>query len=99
MVPVPVWKGPGWPAASLPEHGPSAVWSSGMERTSLAVGAEEEGSPGSADSTSEASLLVNGVFDPIQELGDLSVDSWLLATFLAPAYNPVDIVSAVFFTG
>lgn len=61
--------------------------------------AEEEVLRGSADSTSEASLLVHGGFYPIQELGDLSVDSRLLPTFLAPAYNPIDVVSSILLTG
>lgn len=61
--------------------------------------AKEEGLRGSEDSSSEASLLVDGVFDPIQKFGDLSVDTWLLPTFLAPAHNSIDEVSAVLFTG
>lgn len=57
------------------------------------------GLQGSKDSTSEASLPVNGISDPVQELGDLSVDTWLLPTFLAPAHNPIDEVSTILFTG
>lgn len=58
-----------------------------------------EGLHGSEDGTSEAALPVHGAFDPVQELGDLSVDAWLLATFLTPAHNPIDKISAIFFTG
>ncbi|OBS80157.1 hypothetical protein A6R68_21643 [Neotoma lepida] len=56
----------------------------------LLSGAKEEGLQGSEDSTSEASLPVDGAFDPVQELGDLSVDTWLLPAFLAPAHNAID---------
>lgn len=71
----------------------------GNTRKLLLFGAKEEGLQGSAYSASEASLLVHGGLYPIQELGNLSVDSWLLPTFLAPAYNPVDIVSSILLTG
>jgi hypothetical protein len=70
-----------------------------LRRKPLLFGAKDEGLQGSADSTSEASLPVHGGLYPIQELGDLSVDSWLLPTFLAPAYNPVDVVSSILLTG
>lgn len=61
--------------------------------------AKEKGLRGFEDSSSEASLLLNGVFDPIQKFGDLSVDAWLLPAFLAPAHDPIDEVSAILFTG
>lgn len=47
----------------------------------------------------EASLPLDGGFDPIQEFGDLGVDPRLLPTFQAPAHYPVDIVGAIPLTG
>lgn len=79
-----------------PEHGPRT---SRLPRKPLLSGAKEEGLPGSADSTSDTSLPLHGGLYPLQELADLSVNTWLLPTFLAPAYNPVDIVGAILFTG
>lgn len=70
-----------------------------LPRKPLLSGAKGEGLRGSTVSTSEASFPVHGCLYPVQELGDLSVDSWLLPTFLAPAYNPIDVVSAILFTG
>jgi hypothetical protein len=42
---------------------------------------------------------LDGGFDPIQELGNLGVDPWLLPTFLTPAHNSIDIVGTVLLTG
>lgn len=70
-----------------------------LHRKPLLFGAKEEGLQGSVESTSEASFPVHGGLYPTQELGDLSVDSWFLPTLLAPAYNPIDVVSSILLTG
>lgn len=62
------------------------------------LGARENGLSGSED-TSEATPLLDGGFDPIQEFGNLGIDAWLLPTLQAPAHYAVDVVGAILLTG